>query len=618
VAEGGFPEFVVVLFSSWRDDPVAGLTNRVRDSVALLFKDKPVEDIPPSPTLAQTLKAWTERVGGELLIILDQFEEYFLYHPHLDGEGTFATEFPRAVNCSDLRASFLISIREDGLAKLDRFKGRIPNLFDNYLRIQHLDREAARRAIEKPVDRFNLLGAKNGRRVSIEPELVEAVLEQVRAGQVVLGDAGRGVIGGGAGAAGAETQIETPYLQLVMTRLWDEEMRSESDILRLETLKRLGRPERIVRTHLDGVMSALLHAEQESAAHLFHYLVTPSGTKIAHTVPDLADYGELSQDQIKPILDKLAGAEIRILRTVGPSPNQPGVERYEIFHDVLAPAILDWRTRYLDKKNLANERKRLRRLWIRSILVALLLMSSSIAGNYAYKKLMPWGYFRNLSTGSVYKLKGDVVRIGRSTEDIVNDISFIPRTVSRRHLEITQDNFLSTDLRSRNGTTVNTEFLLYGSSKPLQDGDFIILAGIVPLQFSISKLESSPPPTGWGMLINKRSKTPIYLHAEQYFLSLDEQGGIVVEETDSAKTLLVIRRYPDERVTIEDRKDDMPLMVRMRERDYLYPEYRIPHGTEFADFKTELEQHDLFEVSYRYNDVSFQIVLIVPYLEYKK
>ena len=51
--------------------------------------------------------------------------------------------------------SFLVAIREDAVAKLDRFKGQIPNLFDNYLRIEHLDREAAREAIELPLERYN-------------------------------------------------------------------------------------------------------------------------------------------------------------------------------------------------------------------------------------------------------------------------------------------------------------------------------------------------------------------------------------------------------------------------------------------------------------------------------
>ena len=59
------------------------------------------------------------------------------------------------MNRRDLRVSFLVSMREDSIAKLDFFKGRIPNLFDNYLRIDHLDSRQAHDAIVKPVERFN-------------------------------------------------------------------------------------------------------------------------------------------------------------------------------------------------------------------------------------------------------------------------------------------------------------------------------------------------------------------------------------------------------------------------------------------------------------------------------
>jgi hypothetical protein len=83
-----------------------------------------VEPPPSSPAgLADQLEAWSERLGGDLLVILDQFEEYFLYHGHESGDGTFAVEFPQAVNREGLHANFLVSIREDSLAKLDRWKG---------------------------------------------------------------------------------------------------------------------------------------------------------------------------------------------------------------------------------------------------------------------------------------------------------------------------------------------------------------------------------------------------------------------------------------------------------------------------------------------------------------
>ena len=354
LAERGSPEFAVVVFSSWRDDPLAGLKDHVKNSVARALDGQTFEPVPPSPTLAQTLQAWTERVGGDLLIILDQFEEYFLYHLQEDGEGTFAVEFPRAVNRPDLRVSFLVSIREDSLAKLDRFKGRIPNLFDNYLRIEHLDREAARAAIEKPIEQYNRLRAANDQPISIEPALVDAVLEQVRTGQVILGEAGRGIVGRGL----APTQIETPYLQLVMTRLWEEEMRAGSRTLQLETLNRLGGAEQIVKRHLDAALSALPPREQEAAARVFHHLVTPSGTKIAHTVPDLAEYAELAETQVMPLLDKLSGPEVRILRPVAPPPDRPDTPCYEIFHDVLAPAILDWRARFVRAQERDEAAKR--------------------------------------------------------------------------------------------------------------------------------------------------------------------------------------------------------------------------------------------------------------------
>src|SRR5262249_8695410 len=124
LTERSTPEFTVVVFNAWRDDPIVGLTKHVEDSAAQTLNGQTVEPVPPSRRLDKLLETWTKRVDGELLIILDQFEEYFLYHAQEDGEGTFSVEFPRAVNRLDLRVSFLVSIREDALAKLDRFKGR--------------------------------------------------------------------------------------------------------------------------------------------------------------------------------------------------------------------------------------------------------------------------------------------------------------------------------------------------------------------------------------------------------------------------------------------------------------------------------------------------------------
>src|SRR5439155_599467 len=78
--------------------------------------------------LTERLRLWTDVLGGDIYVILDQFEEYLLYHGAEDGFGTFATELPDALDHPDLRVNFLLSIREDALARLDVFKRRVPNV----------------------------------------------------------------------------------------------------------------------------------------------------------------------------------------------------------------------------------------------------------------------------------------------------------------------------------------------------------------------------------------------------------------------------------------------------------------------------------------------------------
>lgn len=352
LSEHGAAEFGVLVFNSWRDNPVEVIARRLDEALSPLVPDRanvPAEGLLEFPEI---LKAWSESIAGDLFIILDQFEEYFLYHANEDGDNSFAVQFPRAVNRPDLRVSFLISIREDALAKLDRFKGRIPNLFDNYLRIDHLDRNAARAAITQPALTYNSLHPDSS--ISIDSSLVEAVLDQVRTNEVVLGTGGRGVVETDSDQPLADERIETSYLQLVMTRLWQEEIGAGSRTLRVATLESLGGAKRIVQTHVDAVMERLEPEEQRTAAQLFYFLVTRDGTKIAHTVSALSEYTRVDEPRLTVVLEKLCGIDARILQPVDPPPGQPDSPRYEIRHDKLAAAILDWRRRYAQKEELAE------------------------------------------------------------------------------------------------------------------------------------------------------------------------------------------------------------------------------------------------------------------------
>jgi hypothetical protein len=114
------------------------------------------------------------------------------------------------MDCSDLCVNFLISIRDDDVEKLGLFKGRILNLFDNYLRIEYFDYEAAREAVTKPIEHYNKY-VTHEQQINIESALVEAILDQVKTEQVPLGGAERDVTGGGM-ISTSMARVEVPYL----------------------------------------------------------------------------------------------------------------------------------------------------------------------------------------------------------------------------------------------------------------------------------------------------------------------------------------------------------------------------------------------------------------------
>ncbi len=339
----------VVVFDSWQDDPGAHLEREIAAAGG----------VEPAGSLADTIERCTARLDGELYVILDQFEEYFLYQEGEEGPGTLALELPEAVRRPGLRASFLLSLRDDAVARLDRFKGRIPNLFGNYLRLDHLDQEAARQAILLPLERYGELAGPDAE-VAIEPALVDAVLEEVAAGRVGLGQSGRGVVE----SVNGDGRVETPYLQLVMQRLWEAERSAGSRELRLSTFRALGGAEQIVRDHLQRALDELTPAQRDLVAEMFDHLVTPSGTKIAHAASDLARYSGVDEASLAPALAELVNE--RILRPVA---DERGTPRYEIYHDVLADPVLAWRAghdawRELDIQRETAERRHRRLLLV--------------------------------------------------------------------------------------------------------------------------------------------------------------------------------------------------------------------------------------------------------------
>ena len=273
------------------------------------------------------------------------------------------------MNDPELSLNVLISLRDDSLGKLDRFKQQIPDLFANRLHIDHLNRDEAIDAIRKPIEEFNRQLPADSRKASVEPQLIQDVLEQVKVGQITQGRQEISLDQPVVQTPGLlqSMQVETPFLQLVMMRLWEEESRLQSPPrLRKQTLSQLGGAGKIVREHLQRLMMGLPESSKRVAAIIFDKLVTSGLTKIAYPVFELTDPAKVERQEdvvnrqdLKELLDHLSGGSQRILRRLPPALEQANAEeRYEIFHDVLAKPILEWRHAYREAAEREVERQR--------------------------------------------------------------------------------------------------------------------------------------------------------------------------------------------------------------------------------------------------------------------
>jgi len=334
----GVASLIPVRFDQWHGDLAKDLTAAIKDAVIKCG----IVDPPDSSGLKDFVSEWSRQKRGHVLVILDQFEDYFLYQPRVDPEGSFVRELGRVIDYPGGRAHFLIAIREDEYAKLDRIEDDIPQLFENTIRIHHLDRKAAKDAITGPMEVFN---RQAERVVAWDEDLPDRVLDGM---QYLSKQSGQGEGRIEVKGIQPETPVETSYLQLVMEHLWRDAISNGSFRLTTRDLN----VDKIAKTHFNRRIEHLPENDKQLASLIFRQLVTRSGNKIAHTASDLADYcGRPSEvARVEAILEGLSDYPGRILR--------PRMGRYEIRHDALAPAILEWCASEQRRRDQAAARER--------------------------------------------------------------------------------------------------------------------------------------------------------------------------------------------------------------------------------------------------------------------
>jgi hypothetical protein len=342
--------WTIVRLRDWQDQ-----TRLEALAVAELLRELPDKPRRPSQRLRfAPLILWgSRRTRRPILLILDQFEEYFLYRdPQVTREAELA--LATLLERSDIPVHILISLRDDALHNLDMLRGVIPGILDTTVQLGHLRDSDVEEAIRKPIARYNDDYRRDGKPIVIEDGLAATLIRQLKEAETGFGK-GRAV-------TAAERRIELPYLQLALTKLWEAEGGMNATVLHEATLSapdKLGGVQKIVRSHVNSVMSSLTDKEQELCARIFDRLVTGIGSKVAYPTDALAAEEVvgpgIAPDTVAAVLQKLTPKEARILKPV----TTAGMPAFEVFHDVLGLPVLEWKRTFvaqLDKKRTLKAR----------------------------------------------------------------------------------------------------------------------------------------------------------------------------------------------------------------------------------------------------------------------
>ena len=218
----------------------------------------------------------------------------------------------------------LFSLREEFLGELGVFDNPIPDLFNNYYRLKKPDSDAARDIIE--------LTAKTVGRTSCDDTGLDRLMEDLR--RVHFSEQETNNV--------PRSHVEPPYLQIVCRRVWEREQPGTNGILFLSTYAS-GEVRKQLTQYTDEKLAALTIRQRIFAANVLDHLITFHGAKKAYSAAQLADLiGLKYRYQREALNDALQRLEsVEVLRSAESS----GVRSFELYHDMYAPMLQDWRER---------------------------------------------------------------------------------------------------------------------------------------------------------------------------------------------------------------------------------------------------------------------------------
>ena len=280
------------------------------------------------------LGAPSQSVEKLRVLVLDQFEEFFLY---VHSPNKFAEQLAAITNRATAPVHVLFSMRSDAISLLDPLRLDLPDLFDATLELQHLDRNAVIEAIEGPIQVWN----KKHAEVKMDDDFAATLVKELCDPDSTA-------------AESDVPRIELAYLQLALEHVWAAEGGPLATTLRTSTLHKLRGIREIAREHVEDVLGHLPRGSKKVCRVVLDRLVTRSGSKIAYSTADLAEIAHVSQEKLEEVLKPLVNR--RVVRSV--EFRIPRLQSgFEIVHDVLARPLFEWAQREKGREELFDRWK---------------------------------------------------------------------------------------------------------------------------------------------------------------------------------------------------------------------------------------------------------------------
>ena len=275
----------------------------IREELARLApRDARGEAEASAGSLPELFAQVAHHLSGHLVVVLDQFEEFFVRLEPEERRG-FVREVAALVRSMPRRAHLVFSLREDFLAEMSEFEAELPSVLDNRFRLQLLTRDQARQAIVGPAEMFG---------IAFEEALVDRLLEELQ---------GEG--------------IDPPQLQIVLDRLHASRDAGSGAVTKA-SYDDLGGVRSILIGYLQATLTEDFKEDRELARAVLKTMVTERGTKAVISLDEIARRLSRPREDVEGIMERLLRA--RLVRGLG----EVGIREFELAHEYLIQEVQGW------------------------------------------------------------------------------------------------------------------------------------------------------------------------------------------------------------------------------------------------------------------------------------